>query len=391
MQNSYTYDEESRTEYWYGTLEYLSNGTTHSAVVGQEYDYLDYSGESSTGIGELDQLTVLEAGLNRETTITYAYDALYRLSGKTLTTPTNWTITTLYTFREVSHTTSMLVSSYASTVEVGSASTVTSYSYTYDVDGNITHIVDGNDKKTSYKYDNLGQLIREDHEILGETYVYTYDRGGNRTSKKTYAYTTGTLGTATATETYTYPETSNTEPIWGDQLAAVNGVAISYDAIGNPTTFNGYALTWHGRQLKEMEKSDSVIKFLYNADGIRTSKEVNNVEHIYTLNGTQIVSEAWGDKLLIYLYDESGSPVGMQYRTSSYDTYEFDTFYFEKNLQGDIIVLEDEIHIYFNSPLQTGPDEGQGLSVCDRETTMPAHIQNSYELKRKNVRLTITI
>ena len=41
--------------------------------------------------------------------------------------------------------------------------------------------------------------------------------------------------------------------------------------------------------------------------------------------------------------------------------------------------------------LQTGPDASQGLSVCDRETTIPAHIQNSYELRRKNVRLTITI
>jgi hypothetical protein len=69
-----------------------------------------------------------------------------------------------------------------------------------------------------------------------------------------------------------------------------------------------------------------------NADGIRTSKEVNNVEHIYTLNGTQIVSEAWGTNLLIYLYDESGSPIGMQYRNSSYAANVFDTFYFEKNL-----------------------------------------------------------
>ena len=50
-----------------------------------------------------------------------------------------------------------------------------------------------------------------------------------------------------------------------------------------------------------------------------------------------------------------------------------------------------EIHIYFNNPLQTGPDASQGLSVCDRETTIPAHIQNSYELRRKNIRLTITI
>ena len=46
----------------------------------------------------------------------------------------------------------------------------------------------------------------------------------------------------------------------------------TYDAIGNPTTFNGYGLTWDGRQLKKMEKienPDLAIEFLYNADGIR--------------------------------------------------------------------------------------------------------------------------
>ncbi len=56
-----------------------------------------------------------------------------------------------------------------------------------------------------------------------------------------------------------------------------------------------------------------------------------------------------------------------------------------------IIVFDNEIHIYFNSSLQTGPDASQCLSVCDRETTIPAHIQNSYELRQKNIRLTITI
>ena len=52
------------------------------------------------------------------------------------------------------------------------------------------------------------------------------------------------------------------------------------------------------------------MEFRYNADGIRTSKTVGTVEHVYTLQGSQIVSEAWGDYLLIYLYDESGSPIG---------------------------------------------------------------------------------
>ena len=45
---------------------------------------------------------------------------------------------------------------------------------------------------------------------------------------------------------------------------------------------------------------------MYNADGIRTSKIVDSVNHVYTLNGTQIVSEAWGNFRLIYLYDEKG-------------------------------------------------------------------------------------
>ena len=37
--------------------------------------------------------------------------------------------------------------------------------------------------------------------------------------------------------------------------------------------------------------------------------------------------------------DEPGSPIGMQYRTSSYAQGVFDTYYFEKNLQGDIIAV----------------------------------------------------
>ena len=66
---------------------------------------------------------------------------------------------------------------------------------------------------------------------------------------------------------------------------------------------------------------------------------VSGSNHVYTLNGTQIVSEAWGNYLLIYLYDESGAPIGLQYRTKSYAANVFDTFYFEKNLQGDIIAV----------------------------------------------------
>ena len=339
LQNFYVYDEKDRIDYWQGSFDYVANGTTYSDAVGYGYDYRDYgSGDSSTNIGELNEFTVYQPGLNGNAEISYTYDDFYRLKNKTLNAAGAFSITTGYTFRGTSYKTSTLVSSYTSTVSGASGTVVTSYSYTYDVDGNITRIVDGSNKQITYVYDDLGQLLRENNQILGKTYVYTYDNGGNRKSKKTYAYTTAnSLSSLTYTEeTYTYGNEA-----WGDQLTAVNGVAISYGIIGNPTTFNGYDLTWYGRQLKQMSRNggQSLIKFRYNADGIRTNKIVNGSNHVYTLNGTQIVSEAWGNYLLIYLYDESGSPIGLQYRTKSYAANVFDTFYFEKNLQGDIIAV----------------------------------------------------
>ncbi len=90
----------------------------------------------------------------------------------------------------------------------------------------------------------------------------------------------------------------------------------------------------------EMNKSeDDFIKFMYNEAGIRTSKNVNGVEHIYTLDGSRIVSETVGNVLLVYVYDESGAPIGLQYRTASYEAGKFDTYYFEKNIFGDIVAV----------------------------------------------------
>ena len=57
------------------------------------------------------------------------------------------------------------------------------------------------------------------------------------------------------------------------------------------------------------------------------------------LDGTRIVSEQFGDVLLVYMYDESGSPIGMQCRAKNSAEGVFDTYYFEKNIQGDIIAI----------------------------------------------------
>ena len=68
----------------------------------------------------------------------------------------------------------------------------------------------------------------------------------------------------------------------------------------------------------------------------------DTLTHHYTLNGSQVLTEQWEDKFVAYIYDETGAPIGMQYRTDSYDEGVFDYFYFEKNLHGDIIAVYSE-------------------------------------------------
>ena len=229
--------------------------------------------------------------------------------------------------------TTVQVSKYTSKVnDVTSAE----YTYTYDSRGNITKITDSAGNITKYTYDDLSQLTREDNPYLNKTYLYTYDNAGNRTSKKTYTYTTGSLASLTPTSTQAYTYSTGA---WGDRLSGT-----TYDGIGNPLTYSTYALTWSGRELVEMNRNygQSVTSFTYNDEGIRTSKNVGGTVHAYVLNGSQIVSETWGQRMLLYLYDESGAPLGLQYRQSSYAAGVFDTFYFEKNIFGDIVAVYAE-------------------------------------------------
>ena len=67
--------------------------------------------------------------------------------------------------------------------------------------GNITKITSGT-KVITYQYDELNQLIRENNGVLGTTVLYTYDAGGNMTSRKTYAYTEGTVSTLQKNEIF---------------------------------------------------------------------------------------------------------------------------------------------------------------------------------------------
>lgn len=177
------------------------------------------------------------------------------------------------------------------------------FSYTYDNVGNITSVT-RNGLTTTYVYDKLGQLIRENDPHANKTTVYNYDRGGNILSCVEYAYTTGTLGAATQTTAYTYGDSN-----WKDKVTAIGGKTITYDAIGNPLTYDGWTFTWKaGRMLASMVKSGTNAQFTYDHNGLRIKKVVNGVTTNYTLNGKNVVHMTQGSHDLHFFYDAQGKP-----------------------------------------------------------------------------------
>ncbi|SHI08052.1 LamG domain-containing protein [Clostridium grantii] len=81
-----------------------------------------------------------------------------------------------------------------------------------------------------------------------KTIVYNYDKGGNITSKTEYNYSKGIFLPTKRTYDYTYGDAN-----WKDKLTNFDGKAITYDAIGNPLTYDGWTFDWEqGRQLKSM-------------------------------------------------------------------------------------------------------------------------------------------
>ena len=204
-------------------------------------------------------------------------------------------------------------------------------SYTYNANGNIATIsvsINGSNYPfMNYAYDGLNQLTREDNEWINKSYVYAYNTDGNITSKKEYAYTTGTLGTATKTVSYAYGDAN-----WKDKLTNFNGKAITYDQIGNPLTYDGYAYTWQkGRQLKSVAGNGKNLSFAYNQDGRRTKKVSGSATTAYDWCGGLLMRQSGGGVTLNFSYDANGRAIGFKYNGNSY--------YYMYNLQGDVVSL----------------------------------------------------
>ena len=100
---------------------------------------------------------------------------------------------------------------------------------------------------------------------------------------------------------------------WTDLLTSYNGQNITYDAIGNPTSYLGYTLKWNGRQLSSLSGNGTTASYKYDADGLRSYKKVGNVETTYQYVGDKLMYEKRGTTEFYYYYNSFGNLAGIKY------------------------------------------------------------------------------
>lgn len=254
--------------------------------------------------------------------VNYTYDPIGRMTKRTLTGAAAYATTYQYVAPDNTDgiTTTPLVKSITQSGQ--------NFSYTYDNVGNIASVT-RNGQTTTYVYDKLGQLTRVNDPHANKSTVYVYDRGGNITSYSEYAYTTGTLGAATKTVGYTYGDAN-----WKDKVTAIGGKAITYDAIGNPLTYDGWTFSWKaGRMLASMVKTGTNAQFSYDHNGLRVKKVVNGTTTNYILNGKNVVHLTQGSYDLHFFYDAQDKPAMVRFNNVDY--------FYVYNLQGDVVAIVD--------------------------------------------------
>ena len=330
------YDSETgvTTTYYYDFIDrmmkYVEKGSGYTHSVGYEYDNINnLTAVVDTINGTKYKTAYAYDDDNRLTTVTngdasesYTYDAYGRVTKKVTKHGTGTVTTETFTYKTNS---SGAPTSQVATVKITGSYNIT-YTYAYDKNGNITSVSDGTNT-TTYVYDSANQLTRENNQAAGKTTVWTYDNAGNIKTRKEYAYTTGTVGTATDTVTYTYGNSN-----WGDLLTAYDGVAITSDAIGNPTSMGSRTYAWkNGRQLATLSDGGAAWTFTYNSDGLRTKRTNGTTTYSYVYNGSSLSQMTVGSDKLYFAYDTSGTPLSVAYNGTNY--------YYVTNLQGDVVAI----------------------------------------------------
>lgn len=196
--------------------------------------------------------------------------------------------------------------------------TYQNYTYDYDQNQNITNVTESTQNKTvSYAYDGLDRLISESNGT--DTYTYSYDVGGNIQSVTKNGAVTGTFAYGGANH---------------DRLSSFNGKAVTYDANGNPLSYDGYTYSWQrGSQLSGISGNGKTVSYVYDSQGRRVQKTVDGITTTYVYSGDMLISQSDGTNTLGFAYDSQGMAIGFKYGGNYY--------YYMRDLLGNVTAVAD--------------------------------------------------
>jgi YD repeat-containing protein len=229
--------------------------------------------------GRLQTVTVTKLdGQTVDDVTTYAYDNVGNLTSTTTTTGSG-TIIATYTYDDLNRLTKLVNTD-------GDNHVLGSYTYTLDDQGNRTQVVEvdssGNTRTVNYKYDNDDRLT-EEKITVGSTITtdsYSYDLDGNRIGK---VHTTS-AGTETTTDTY------NGDDELTQSVDSVSGTTtFTYDANGSQlTSTNGSNVTTDTYDLRNRLSSVTTggvtTTYGYDDAGNRVSETTNGVTTYYLID-----------------------------------------------------------------------------------------------------------
>ena len=267
----------------------------------------------------------------------YTYDAMGRLTQYSVKKNSKEILYNSYTYGTNATLGSQcsansVIGNYNGTTQVGGGG------YEYDALGRITYIANNRTSGEKYSYDRYNRLSYiEIDGYNGTWYSYSYDANNNLTKIKKRVPNGPPM-------TMPYIDYSYNEK---NQLTSYSKEGTTkyyaYDNMGNPVKYGVSSATatgnlaWtQGNKLSSGNYNGNNFSYKYNADGLRYEKTVNGITTRMYLEGDKVIAEEKLDasgtvtSTKYYVYDQTGV-AGMVYNGQ--------TYYFLKNLFGDVIAI----------------------------------------------------
>ena len=224
------------------------------------------------------------------------------------------------------------------TKEVDSSGETIQYGYSknYGILGQIIHKRgDQEIYREQVGYDKLLRITSETDE-LGGRHIYSYDKNGNILSHAGYR------NGINFEYRYNYDSTIS------DKLLTVSDTVSGKTIIFEYSTTNKFlptkirysdgiskALSWQGKRLIEIiDNNIGIIKYKYNAQGLRTSKIVNGNETSFVYEGTNVIQLTKNNQCIDFIYDANNFLIGLNTSEGQY--------FYRRDITGNILGILDK-------------------------------------------------